>query len=105
MGISMGISRLLRYRPNGEVKGQPPTTRSFGRVRTVLAPLIWKGMNAISPTEFDLDPYSARIAHAYELVGPAVASINALDKDGRPIGQRSLKRESKNPPPVYSQRR
>ena len=46
-------------------------------------------MNTISPTEFDLDPYSARIAHAYELVGPAVASINALDKDGRPIGQGS----------------
>jgi len=46
-------------------------------------------MNAFSPTEFELDPYSSRIAHAYELVGPAVASISALDKEGRPIGQGS----------------
>jgi hypothetical protein len=37
-------------------------------------------MNAFSPTEFDLDPYSARIAHAYELVGPAVASIAARQR-------------------------
>ena len=46
-------------------------------------------MNAFSPSEFDLDPYSARVAHAYELVGPAVASVAPLGKDGRPMGQGS----------------
>jgi S1-C subfamily serine protease len=36
-----------------------------------------------------LDPYSERVAHAYELVGPAVASVVALKEDGRPMGQGS----------------
>jgi S1-C subfamily serine protease len=39
--------------------------------------------------EFELDPYSARVAHAYDVVGPAVASIVALRKDGQPAGQGS----------------
>src|SRR5262245_14202682 len=39
--------------------------------------------------EFDLDPYSARVAHAYEIVGPAVASIIALRPNGQPAGQGS----------------
>jgi S1-C subfamily serine protease len=39
--------------------------------------------------DLELDPYSARVAHAYELVGPAVASVVALRKDGRPGGQGS----------------
>jgi S1-C subfamily serine protease len=39
--------------------------------------------------DFELDPYSARIAYAYELVGPAVASVTALSKDGLPRGQGS----------------
>ncbi len=38
---------------------------------------------------FELDPYSQRVAHAYETVGPAVASVIALRKDGRPAGQGS----------------
>jgi S1-C subfamily serine protease len=46
----------------------------------------------LSPThsqDFELDPYSARVAHAYETVGPAVASVVALSKAGRPAGQGS----------------
>src|SRR5260370_26115459 len=33
-----------------------------------------------------LDPYSARIAHAVERVGPAVAHIAGFTEDGRPRG-------------------
>jgi S1-C subfamily serine protease len=33
-----------------------------------------------------LDPYSARVAHAFEQVGPAVAHIAAIDAEGRPRG-------------------
>jgi S1-C subfamily serine protease len=36
-----------------------------------------------------LDPYSERVAHAYETVGPAVASVVALNTSGRPKGQGS----------------
>ncbi len=39
--------------------------------------------------EFELDPYSARVSNAYECVGPAVASVVAVGKDGRPRGQGS----------------
>src|SRR5215213_5603519 len=39
--------------------------------------------------EFELDPYSERVAHAYELVGPAVASVVALGGNGQPAGQGS----------------
>jgi S1-C subfamily serine protease len=39
--------------------------------------------------DFELDPYSARVAHAYEAVGPSVASVVALRVDGRPGGQGS----------------
>jgi len=47
-------------------------------------------MSAIPHTdEFALDPYSERVTHAYETVGPAVASVVALRKDGRPTGQGS----------------
>src|SRR3954468_1926389 len=41
------------------------------------------------PSQFELDPYSERVAHAYERVGPAVASVIALGKDGAPGGQGS----------------
>src|SRR5262245_21576883 len=47
-------------------------------------------MSALPPSqEFELDPYSARVAHAYETVGPAVASVIALHGSGRPAGQGS----------------
>ncbi|HEX5281910.1 MAG TPA: trypsin-like peptidase domain-containing protein [Micropepsaceae bacterium] len=36
-----------------------------------------------------LDPYSERVAAAFEAVGPAVASVVALDKNGRAAGQGS----------------
>jgi S1-C subfamily serine protease len=39
--------------------------------------------------DLELDPYSARVAHAYEIVGPAVASITALRSNGQPAGQGS----------------
>src|SRR5437764_4873308 len=42
-----------------------------------------------SHDQFELDPYSARVAHAYETAGPAVASVIALNKSGRPQGQGS----------------
>jgi S1-C subfamily serine protease len=41
------------------------------------------------PQESELDPYSARVAHAYEAVGPAVASVVAFRKGGRAAGQGS----------------
>ncbi len=41
------------------------------------------------PSQFELDPYSERVAHAYERVGPAVASVVALGKDGAPKGHGS----------------
>ena len=55
----------------------------------------WRGsyvdaMSAIPNTEeFELDPYSARVSHAYEVVGPAVASIVAFRQNGQPAGQGS----------------
>src|ERR1700716_3307908 len=33
-----------------------------------------------------LDPYSARVAYAFERVGPAVAHIAAIDQEGRSCG-------------------
>jgi S1-C subfamily serine protease len=42
-----------------------------------------------SALEFELDPYSARVASAYETVGPAVASVIALRSNGQPAGQGS----------------
>jgi S1-C subfamily serine protease len=42
-----------------------------------------------SSQEFELDPYSARVAHVYEVVGPAVASVIALRPNGQPAGQGS----------------
>jgi S1-C subfamily serine protease len=33
-----------------------------------------------------LDPYSARVAHAFERVGPAVAHVAAIDPEGRSRG-------------------
>src|SRR6266550_4302251 len=89
MGIRMGISSRRCYRSNGE--------GTSGH----LAPVIWPGARGpngaylkemLSPAvsdDFELDPYSARVAHAYELVGPAVASVIALGKDAKPAGQGS----------------
>jgi len=50
-------------------------------------------MNALAP-ESDaepepLDPYSARVAEAFERVGPSVIHVVALDARGRPRGQGS----------------
>lgn len=41
----------------------------------------------LAPNTFD--PYSERVANAYEAVGPAVASVVALAKNGRAAGQGS----------------
>ena len=37
----------------------------------------------------ELDPYSARVIHAFERVGPAVLHIRTKRPDGRPLGQGS----------------
>ena len=37
------------------------------------------------PDDDALDPYSARVAHAFERVGPAVAHIAALGPDHRGV--------------------
>jgi S1-C subfamily serine protease len=46
-------------------------------------------MSQTAALDLELDPYSQRVAHAYEVVGPAVASVVALKDDGRPMGQGS----------------
>jgi S1-C subfamily serine protease len=38
------------------------------------------------PADDALDPYSARVAHAFGRVGPAVAHIAAIDREGRSRG-------------------
>jgi S1-C subfamily serine protease len=43
---------------------------------------------AIDDTE-ELDPYSARVAHAVDCVGPAVAHVRVSGKEGRPRGSGS----------------
>jgi S1-C subfamily serine protease len=40
----------------------------------------------VLPQEDVLDPYSARVANAFERVGPAVAHIAAIDSEGRSRG-------------------
>jgi S1-C subfamily serine protease len=40
----------------------------------------------VLPADDALDPYSARVAHAFERVGPAVAHIAAIDRDSRSRG-------------------
>jgi S1-C subfamily serine protease len=37
----------------------------------------------------ELDPYSTRVMHAFDRVGPAVVHVMAFAKDGRPAGQGS----------------
>jgi S1-C subfamily serine protease len=37
----------------------------------------------------DLDPYSTRVMHAFERVGPAVVHVTVFRADGRPAGQGS----------------
>jgi S1-C subfamily serine protease len=86
----MAISRCASYRANGEVR--PVYPRSFGRVRRAKSCAYLKAMVSLTHSQefaFELDPYSSRVAHAYEVVGPAVASVVALRKDGRPAGQGS----------------
>ena len=46
-------------------------------------------LSPANASDLELDPYSARVAHAYETAGPAVASVVALHRNGRPAGQGS----------------
>lgn len=43
----------------------------------------------LDSTHPELDPYSAQVANAFDVVGPAVVNIVALRPDGRPMGQGS----------------
>src|ERR1051326_332603 len=64
--------------------------RSFGQDAQRLSAPHFPLMSSLEhPSQFELDPYSERVAHAYERVGPAVASVIALGKDGAPRGQGS----------------
>ncbi len=63
--------------------------RSFDRVPSFARGSHLKPMPQTAALDIELDPYSERVAHAYELVGPAVASVVALKDDGRPMGQGS----------------
>ncbi len=81
----MGISKRASY--SGEWGGRP---RSFARVRRQRVAAYLKGMlSSAVPEDSELDPYSARVAYACELVGPAVASVVGLRQDGRAAGQGS----------------
>lgn len=59
-----------------------------GSVRAC-APYLYLMLAPANSSDFELDPYSARVAHAYETAGPAVASVVALGRNGRPAGQGS----------------
>jgi S1-C subfamily serine protease len=37
----------------------------------------------------DLDPYSERVTHAFDRVGPSVVHVRCFREDGRPVGQGS----------------
>lgn len=50
-------------------------------------PLDNTGVSELASDE--LDPYSARVIHAFERVGPAVLHIRTKRADGRPLGQGS----------------
>ena len=39
--------------------------------------------------DLPLDPYSEAVSRAFDRVGPAVAKVNALSGDGRPMGHGS----------------
>src|SRR5690349_1682436 len=84
-GSRMGKSRRLRYRADDrETPGRMAGFAQKVRGTYLIA------MSALpNPKEFELDPYSARVSHVYEVVGPAVASIVALRPDGQPAGQGS----------------
>src|SRR5258706_5057954 len=86
MGIRIGFSRRHSNRSNGE-GGPDPVIRPGAREAN--GPHLKQMLSPAVSEDLELDPYSARIAHAYELVGPAVASVVALRKDARPAGQGS----------------
>jgi S1-C subfamily serine protease len=65
-------------------------TQPFGRGAADSSRSYLARMSALpAAQEFELDPYSARVSHAYEVVGPAVASITAFRPNGQPAGQGS----------------
>ncbi|HXJ01684.1 MAG TPA: trypsin-like peptidase domain-containing protein [Micropepsaceae bacterium] len=59
------------------------------RCDAYLNPMLASNLASNLAEDFELDPYSARVAHAYETAGPAVASVIALRRDGKPGGQGS----------------
>src|SRR5258708_15917159 len=86
MGIRMGISRHHSNRSNGQGGSSPVI---WPGARGPDGPYLRQMLSPAVSEDLELDPYSARVAHAYELVGPAVASVVALRKDASPAGQGS----------------
>ncbi len=84
----MGVARLRRHRTDD--RDADPAVRPGGG-GWAAADLSWtmpeEGFAA--PPDDALDPYSARIAQAFDAVGPAVAHIVVRDGRGRPRGQGS----------------
>lgn len=81
----MGKSRRQRNQVYDRVR----PSRLAGFAPSHRAPYLMR-MSAIPHAkEFELDPYSARISHVYDTVGPAVASIIALRADGKHAGHGS----------------
>ncbi len=76
----MRLREHPRHRPDGEA-------RTNDRVRTRGADAHLIAMSALPAADAPLDPYSACVAHAFEAVGPAVASVVA--GHGRRGGQGS----------------
>lgn len=65
--------------------------RPNGRVAEWPSGFHLKPMTDMLPpeTDYPLDPYSEAVARAFERTGPAVAKVNALGANGRPMGHGS----------------
>jgi S1-C subfamily serine protease len=71
----------------GRMAGEDPAKRPGGRLGTCSH--IPRMSSHLDTDQIELDPYSQRVANAFEVAGPAVASVIALNKAGRPQGQGS----------------
>ncbi len=86
MGIVFSCARRWQNRPDDRAFAWPN-----GRVAVVAAEIHLLGMTHALPPDDErpLDPYSEAVARAFDRVGPAVAKVNALAANGRPMGHGS----------------